>query len=262
MIKVTEQSMTVCPESLREFDHMLEPGCQGAGDPGAKELARGLFRTHFPKPAEILLEKVCLKKWPVEAFNPLEVRQGVMIEFFAPFEEEETTALQGLPVITVQFLIEIPLDRIDGFVHHRDDVVRVMNNGGVVVDLSDSEQIRRPHIHGDGLQRCTNRLESSKKWNDGVGTSSLGRVEDLSGFEIENDSHVVMAFPDGEFVDSDQPDRLERPFFQSSSEMAFEDLFDQCSSDTKKHRHVLDRSYLAKIDNISFQGLGVASFAL
>jgi len=44
--------------------------------------------------------------------------------------------------------------------------------------------------------------------------------------------------------------------------MAFENLLDQRPSDAWKQRNVFDWSYLAKVDNVSFQGSDVTPFAL
>jgi len=104
MIKVAEQAVAVCTQSLGEVDHVFESGSQDTGDPGSKGLACGPFRRNSPEPTEILLEEICLKKWSIEVFNPLEVR-GRMVEFLASFEKEKTAALQDFSVITVQLAI-------------------------------------------------------------------------------------------------------------------------------------------------------------
>ena len=204
-------------ERLREADHRFDSSRKAAGDPGAEEFTSGVPGRQSPKTAKVFFQEVGLKQRFVERLKPFKVEEGIVIEFLATPEKKKTASFQDLSLGALEVAIHIASCGIDGRVCQRNDVVRVVDDCDFWKDISYSEQIGGPHIHGHRLEWRPHSFESPKEGNDGISASTLCRMKDFAFFKIQDDGHVLVTLANRELVDCNQSDRLQRSFPQPAA---------------------------------------------
>ena len=262
VIEVGKKAVSVCSERLGQFDEVLVTGSQSSSDPSTEELLGCCFVGGSPEPAQVLLQKVRLKKWSIEMLEFFKVGQGRMIEPFAAFEEKEPASFQHASILALETAIHIPPRCIDSGIRQSDDVIGVMHDRHVLKDFSNAKKIGGPHVHRDGLELRASGLQPTQERDHSVGTSALSRMENLPGVEVEDDGHVLVSLADGELVDSDAPDSLEGSLLEPSSKVPFEHVLHEIPAHSEESSHMLDRCNPAQIDDETFEAPEVSSAAL
>jgi len=87
-------------------------------------------------------------------------------------------------------------------------------------------------------------------------------VEDLSGFQVHNHSHVSVSFTHGELVDSDVTNPCELSLFQTPAQIFLENAFHHIPSYSKEGSYGLNRTDSAQLNDVTLEDLQTTAFGL
>ena len=192
----------------------------------------------------------------VEASLPVWFEVGVVCQ------KQEAASFERLLADFVEFLLLAPSDLIEGIVHEGHDVIAVEDDVHSRQPLADSQAVTIAHVHGNCLELLRLSGKLLDEWADVLFAPSFHGMKDSTGFQIRENRHVFMAFPDAELIDSDVSDISEFDLSIDLRKSRFMDLLDQVPSDSKIGGNGLDGAKLEKILHGESKGSDVAVFAI
>ncbi|HRS17853.1 MAG TPA: hypothetical protein P5234_16565, partial [Thermoanaerobaculaceae bacterium] len=257
-----EQVRGVGLEGGCEFLEVAQSGGLGAVAPVREDEASRIAAAWLPELTEVLPEEVALVERPIGSHTLLAAHSLRLTERFSGFQEPAAAPLDDPSIVSVEAVIQLAAGFIDGAVDERNPMDGVVHDGHPGKDRLRCQQVRRPHVHGDGLTRCMGVLEPTKKRGQGVGMPALGRPEDLTGLQIEHDRHGAVTLVGGVLVHSDQAQLTELALPQAPARMGFEHALDEVPTDTDETRHVLDRRDPTQLDEEALKGSETKAFAV
>jgi hypothetical protein len=90
----------------------------------------------------------------------------------------------------------------------------------------------------------------------------MSHVEDLAGFQIHDHGHVSVPFSHGELIDSDVTNPCELSFFETPTQVLFENAFNHIPSYSKESGHSFNGSDSAQLNDETLEGSQAAAFAV
>ena len=240
---------------IGDFDEMFHAEDSCLINPGDKEGFGQLGIGHIPEHAEIFLQKIGLIQGFVDLHKFHETFQGVGFEMFHATQQEKTAAFEDLPVLAAQVPVHIPAGFIDSPVDDSNDVVGIMHHIHLGKHVSDCLQICRPHIHGNGLEPGSFTSEFFQEGNQCRGISALMGMQDRSGFQVDDNSHVVMTFADGKLIDGNVSYLVEFAPLEAQGKVAFKNRFDHIPTDTQQECYMFDGGNMAQVNDVLIKNL-------
>jgi hypothetical protein len=174
---------------------------------------------------------------------------------FHATQKEKTATFEDLAVLAAQFPVQVSARFINGPVDEGDDVVGIMNDIHAGKDFCDGVQICRRHIHGDGSELGSFTLELFQEWNQCRRIPSLMGMQYRSGFQIDDNSHIVVTFAGRKLIDSDVSHLVEFPPLEAQGKVTFENRFDHIPPNAQKERDVFDGANMAQVNDIPLKNL-------
>jgi hypothetical protein len=187
-------------QGIGQFGEMFQTEATGLVNPAIQEGGAEFCVGQIPKCAQVLFEQISGVEGFIGLHEHHEPFKGAWFEVFQGSEQQEAAAFDELFVCAAEFSGHIPSGRIDGPVDDRHHVVGVMDNIHTGEHLAHGLHVIGGHIHGYGSDFGSLAFEPNQKRDQGIGIFALMGMQDVAGFKIEHDGHVVMTLADREFI--------------------------------------------------------------
>ena len=111
------------------------------------------------------------------------------------------------------------------FIEQLNDMEMVKNDGSLGEVFLDSRNIGRRHIHGHRFYPGFGWFQTSPERQERIGTFAVADKYNGTGFQIQHDGQIFVAFADGNFIDGNQSQFAKLGASKSSAETFFLDFF-------------------------------------
>lgn len=223
-------------------------------------LRAGLIRI-IPKALETIFENIEFGEGFVHLEESIEMLSSLSAADPAFVHEEEIfRSFDDGFVGFGGFLVFQVAHRIDDTAKGRNHVVEIEHDLHMRDFVLDGFDIRVPHVHGDGLQALLLLFgHQIEEFGEGFAGMLFFHPDHPAGFVIQDNSHVSMAFLDGDFVDCQDSKAVEFGRSVFFLQEGFVDFFDRFPIQLQMLGHLLDRHNLAEFVDILSHALGHAA---
>ncbi len=214
---VHDQGLVVL-EHPGHFFHGLKFCAHGAFAPAVQEPSRDRGVLEFPEPLEVFPQEIGLDRLDVE-LQEIRKTGGLSLgQVFWPFQKGPPGFLKNALSKGLEGFVLFPPDLVDRFAELLHDVKAVEDVQGLWSALPDRVKERRPHVGTDvfeaGAPFLAELLEERQK---GVGFPVGPAPEKAPNpcIQLVDQREVFVALEDGNLVDSDLGDALQRAVLQA-----------------------------------------------
>jgi len=249
VLEIVEESCFAGTQGFGYLGQCFDPGLHGIPTPHIEKLHSTLEVILFPEEPELLFHGMSNEKGLIDLEQFVESGFAVGFEVGIVSQKQESVAFERLFAQLVELILLSSPDLIESVIHEGHDVIPVEDDIHVRQPLSHGKAVALAHIHGYCLEFLCFSGKFLNERTDVLLASSFDGMEDPSGFEIREDRHVLMAFPEAELIDPDVPHLSKRDLSVDQRKPVFVDLFHHVPADSKVSGNRPDGAELEKIQH-------------